>query len=48
VPLAHRPLPMRTLLACALMIAVIGVRLHGSVHESIESLVAFGIPETPE
>jgi hypothetical protein len=48
VPLAHRPLPMRTLLACALMIAVIGVRLHGSVHESIESLVAFGIPEMPE
>ena len=33
---------MRALLACALMIAVVGVPLYASVHESIESLVAFG------
>jgi beta-lactamase regulating signal transducer with metallopeptidase domain len=42
VPMPHRPLPMRALVACALMIAVVGVPLHRSVHESIESLVAFG------
>ena len=42
LPMPHKRLPMRTLLACALMIAVVGVPLYGSVHESIESLVAFG------
>jgi hypothetical protein len=48
VPTPHRPLPMRVLVACALLVAVVGVRLHGSVHESIESLVAFGTTEMPE
>jgi hypothetical protein len=33
---------MRALVACALMIAAAGVPLFGSVHESIESLVALG------
>jgi hypothetical protein len=47
-PMPHRPLPRRALVACALMIAVAGVRLHGSVHESIESLVAFGTRHTAE
>ena len=42
VPMPHRPHPKRWLVACALMIAVVGVPLHRSVHESIESLVAFG------
>jgi Zn-dependent protease with chaperone function len=41
-PMAHRPLPLRALVACALLIAAAGVPLYGSVHESIESLVAFG------
>jgi hypothetical protein len=42
VPMPHRPLPLRALVACALMIAAVGAPLYGSVHESIESLVAFG------
>lgn len=42
-PMPHRPLPMRALAACALVIVVVGATLCGSVHESIESLVAFGI-----
>jgi Zn-dependent protease with chaperone function len=41
-PLAHRPFPVGALLACALMIALVGMPLYRSVHESIESLVAFG------
>jgi hypothetical protein len=48
VPMPPRPLPMGALVACALMLAVVGVRLHASVHESIESLVAFGTTEMPE
>jgi Zn-dependent protease with chaperone function len=38
----HRRLPIRRLMACALTIAVVSVPLYESVHESIESLVAFG------
>jgi hypothetical protein len=38
----HRRLPIRGLMACALIIAVVSVPLYESVHESIESLVAFG------
>ena len=41
-PMRHGRLP-RTLMACSLLIAVGGVSLYGSVHEWIESLVAFGI-----
>jgi hypothetical protein len=41
-PMAHGPFPIRALVACALMIGAVGVPLYGSVHESIESLVAFG------
>jgi hypothetical protein len=41
-PTPHARLRMRAFMACALMIAVLGVPLYGSVHESIESLVAFG------
>jgi BlaR1 peptidase M56 len=42
LPMPQRRLPMRALMACALTIAVVGVPLYGSVHDSIESLVAFG------
>jgi beta-lactamase regulating signal transducer with metallopeptidase domain len=38
----HRPPAMKALVACALLIVVAGVPLYGSVHESIESLVAYG------
>jgi len=41
-PLSLRPLSIRALAACALVIAVAGVPLYGIVHESIESLVALG------
>jgi Zn-dependent protease with chaperone function len=42
LPMPSGRLPMRTLVACLLLIAVIGVPLYGSVHECIESLVTFG------
>jgi len=41
-PVSHRPLPMKALVACALMIVGLSVPLYRSVHEFIESLVAFG------
>jgi hypothetical protein len=41
-PMAQSALLIRALVACALMIAAVGVPFYGSVHESIESLVAFG------
>ena len=41
-PMPCRRLPMRALLACALTIGLVAVPFYGSVHESIESLVAFG------
>jgi Zn-dependent protease with chaperone function len=43
LPTPHRRLPTMALMACALAIVLGGVPLYGSVHESIESLVAFGI-----
>jgi Zn-dependent protease with chaperone function len=43
VPMPQRRLPLRVLLACALIIAGGGVLLHGGLHAFIESLVAFGI-----
>jgi hypothetical protein len=42
LPMPHGRLPMRIIMAAFLMIAIIGVPLYGSVHRSIESLVAFG------
>jgi Zn-dependent protease with chaperone function len=41
-PSPQRRLPLRLFVACALMIACVGAALGGSVHEFIESLVAFG------
>jgi len=38
----HGRLPWRTLMACSLLIAVIGVPFYGGVHTCIEALVAFG------
>jgi len=42
LPIPRRQLPLGVLVALALMIPVAGLPLHGFVHESIESLVAFG------
>jgi Zn-dependent protease with chaperone function len=42
LPMPRKRLPMNALVACSLMLAVIGVPLYGSVHDCIESLVAFG------
>ena len=42
VPMPRRRLPLRTLMACSLLLAVIGVPLYASLHDCIESLVAFG------
>jgi Zn-dependent protease with chaperone function len=44
LPMPHRPLPTKALVACALLIIAAGVPLYEGVHESIESLVAFGAP----
>jgi Zn-dependent protease with chaperone function len=41
-PVSYRPLPLKALVACALLIVGAGAPLYGSVHELIESLVAFG------
>lgn len=43
VPMPQKSLPVTALLACALLIALAGVPIEPSVHESIESLVAFGV-----
>jgi Zn-dependent protease with chaperone function len=41
-PVPYRRLPWRALVACALIITVVGILLSGNVHEFMESLVAFG------
>jgi Zn-dependent protease with chaperone function len=42
LPLPQRPLPIRALVSCALMLAVFAVPIYRGVHDSIEALVAYG------